>query len=357
MKLWSSWVTRHVPWVIRGIAALVLLTGFQIRELSAADISKHWKRLPDLPDQIGVAGAFAGVSGGVLIVAGGANFPDAPPWEGGTKVWHDTIWALEKPGGEWRKAGRLSRPNGYGVSATSRLGLICLGGGDAAQHFSHVWSLNYRAGTATALPLRPIPSPLANACGLLIGERIYMAGGIESPTSTVASAEFLRLDLQSSPMEWNRLPTWPGPARQLAIAGAHHEEFYLFGGTSLEAGPDGKPRRTYLRDAYVFQSGRWKRLADLPFPLAASPSPAATVNGKLIIFGGDDAPSTDPKTHPGFRDEMLEYDPKTDRWTVIGRLPAPRVTTPVVFWNGGYVIISGEIRRGVRSREVWMWTP
>ena len=133
--------------------------------------------------------------------------------------------------------------------------------------------------------------------------------------------------------------------------------FYLFGGTSLEAGRDGQPLRTYLRDAYVFRDGRWKRLADLPFPLAASPSPAATVKEKLIIFGGDDAPSTDPKSHPGFRDEMLEYDPQTDRWTIIGRMPAPRATTPVVFWNGGYVIVSGEIRRGVRSREVWRWTP
>src|SRR5262245_23532811 len=35
-----------------------------------------WTQLPPLPDREGFAGAFAGVTGGALIVAGGANFPD-----------------------------------------------------------------------------------------------------------------------------------------------------------------------------------------------------------------------------------------------------------------------------------------
>ena len=43
-----------------------------------------WSSLAPLPDEKGVAGAFAGVSGGdpqsgVLVVAGGANFPGQPP--------------------------------------------------------------------------------------------------------------------------------------------------------------------------------------------------------------------------------------------------------------------------------------
>ena len=45
-----------------------------------------WKQLPPLPDKLGFAGSFAGVSGGALIVAGGANFPEAMPWAGGPKV-------------------------------------------------------------------------------------------------------------------------------------------------------------------------------------------------------------------------------------------------------------------------------
>ena len=42
--------------------------------------------------------AVAGVSGGALLVAGGANFPDKKPWQGGTKVWYDTVFVLDEPG-------------------------------------------------------------------------------------------------------------------------------------------------------------------------------------------------------------------------------------------------------------------
>ncbi|HEY1049903.1 MAG TPA: hypothetical protein VGE39_09120, partial [Prosthecobacter sp.] len=58
-----------------------------------------WKRLPDVPDERGFAGSFAGVSGGSLIVAGGTHFIDKMPWEGGTKLWYDTVFALDKPDG------------------------------------------------------------------------------------------------------------------------------------------------------------------------------------------------------------------------------------------------------------------
>ena len=58
--------------------------------------------IPDLPPssgevkQVGLAGTFAGTHNKALIVAGGANFPDLPPWEGGKKVWWDDVFILEK---------------------------------------------------------------------------------------------------------------------------------------------------------------------------------------------------------------------------------------------------------------------
>jgi hypothetical protein len=40
-----------------------------------ADVSQiRWQALPPLPDAMGLAAGFAGVSNGALIVAGGANF-------------------------------------------------------------------------------------------------------------------------------------------------------------------------------------------------------------------------------------------------------------------------------------------
>src|SRR5688500_12009830 len=77
--------------------------------------SLGWRDLAPLPDAIGFAGPFAGTSNGALVVAGGANFPVGPPWEGNPKVWHDRIFVLVEPGGQWRQVEqRLARPLGYG---------------------------------------------------------------------------------------------------------------------------------------------------------------------------------------------------------------------------------------------------
>ena len=68
----------------------------------------HWSSLPNLPDAEGFASPFAGVAGGALLVAGGANFPNKRPWDGGHKVWYDIIYALTRPEcGDPRKLGHL----------------------------------------------------------------------------------------------------------------------------------------------------------------------------------------------------------------------------------------------------------
>ena len=95
----------------------------------------EWETLPSLPDPLGYAGSFAGVGRGALLVAGGANFPDRPPWEAGTKTWTDRVFLLAEPAGRWVELeGKLPRPLGYGVSATTGDGLLCAGGSDARRH-------------------------------------------------------------------------------------------------------------------------------------------------------------------------------------------------------------------------------
>lgn len=51
-----------------------LLISMVATSLTAKEI--QWKQLPSIPDEEGFAGMYSGVSNGVLVVAGGANFPD-----------------------------------------------------------------------------------------------------------------------------------------------------------------------------------------------------------------------------------------------------------------------------------------
>ena len=59
----------------------------------------EWSEETAIPNEIGLNGSYSGIHNDVLIIAGGANFPDQPVWEGGKKHWHDEIYVLEKKEG------------------------------------------------------------------------------------------------------------------------------------------------------------------------------------------------------------------------------------------------------------------
>ena len=106
-----------------------------------------WSQLASLPDEFGFAGPFAGVSDDALIVAGGATFPEGPPWEDKPKVWHDRVFVLTEPNGKWIETKqRLPAGVGYGVSITVPEGVICIGGCDAQACSRKVFVLTWDRG-------------------------------------------------------------------------------------------------------------------------------------------------------------------------------------------------------------------
>jgi N-acetylneuraminic acid mutarotase len=192
------------------LLAVVNLPAFAQADLSPGmNSSLGWKALPSIPDREGFAGPFAGVSGGTLIVAGGANFPDKRPWESGKKIWYDSVFVLEKTDGAWKTGLKLPRPLAYGVSATAPGGVVCAGGGDAERHYAYVFLLKYASGKLTRGPLPSLPLPCANASGAILGDTLYLAGGSETPGSTRALKTFWALDLSRRGAQWKELERSP----------------------------------------------------------------------------------------------------------------------------------------------------
>jgi N-acetylneuraminate epimerase len=328
---------------------------------SAAELagnSLHWEKLPPVPNPAGLASPYAGVSEGALLVAGGANFPDAPPWAGGRKRWYDVVYVLPDPQGHWREVGKLVRPMGYGVSATAPGGVVCAGGSDFTRHYRDVFLLRLAGGSLETKPLPALPRPMANGCGAMLDSVLYVAGGIEEPNSTNALRTFWSLDLAALAPAWRELEPWPGPGRMLAVAAVQAGAFYLFSGTSLSGDAEGKPVRRYLTDAFRYRPGSgWKQLSDIPRPAAAAPSPAPVLEtSHVLILSGDDGTKLGfqpPDKHPGFAKDVLAYHPASNTWTNAGGVPVTQVTVPTVAWRGRHVIPNGEIRPGVRTAEVW----
>ncbi|QEC45246.1 sodium:solute symporter family transporter [Pseudobacter ginsenosidimutans] len=365
---------------------IVLMLGMLMKTTKAQEQGASymdWKLLPSLPDSFGFAGAFAGVSNNVLLVAGGANFPDGgAPWTGSTKVWYDKVFALDKPGGQWKEAGKLPMPLGYGVSLTWKDAMVCIGGSDAAGHHAKSFLVRYNNGKIETEKLPSLPHPLANGSGVLIGNKAYVIGGTETPQSTEASNVCLSLDLSApkDQQKWITEKSFPGPSRILAVTGTLNNELYVFSGAHLyKDNADQQLKRKYLKDAWKYNPEKgWQQLADLPEPAVAAPSPAfAFGQSHLLIAGGDHGKLADKNAelkdnHPGFSDIVWSYNTITNTWAQADTVLTEKrstaaadpnsstwapVTTPAVVWNGSLVLPSGEVRPAVRTPKVLMGTP
>ena len=330
----------------------------------------QWGELPDLPEWLGVAGAFSGVSSDALVVAGGANFPQ-PLFKDGQvnplakKIWRDRVYVLTAPDAQWQESGAMPRPLAYGASVTTDDGIICLGGSDADRHYPDVFMLVWADGKIERTDLPALPKPCANTAAAMLGTTIYVAGGQESPGAGRAMNNFWALDTAKDDSRWIELGPWPGPERILPVAAAQDGSFFLFSGCRLLTDEDGSVQREYLTDGYRFTpgdygdvSGHWKRIADVPTPVAAAPTPAVSAGqSHILVFGGDHGKYAGRNLelmdgHPGFSTDVLAYHTITDTWTKAGRLSAGHVTATAVMWNDTIVIPSGEVRPGTRSPRV-----
>jgi SSS family transporter len=335
----------------------------------------HWKQLPSIPDPVGFAGSYAGVSHDALLVAGGANFPDGiGPWGNTRKTWYDKVFVLETPEGTWREAGKLVRPMGYGVSATWKDYVICAGGADATAHYTDVWKLQWTGEKLVQEELPALPRPLANSTGVILDDIFYVIGGLGHPDDTATLNIFWSLDLKAprEQMRWQELDPLPGPGRMLAVAGVQDGHLYVFSGGSLTFDETtGKAQRRYLNDAYRFHPQKgWAAIASMPRAVVAAPSPAYSAGqSHLLIFGGDDGANASrvmelKEKHPGFSTTILAYHTITNTWSPMGEVPGmindsirPPVTTPMVMWQGNAVFPGGEVRPGVRTSQVLQASP
>lgn len=359
----------------------------------AADgISFRWHELPPLPpspgetEQPGVAGPLAGAHGNRLLVAGGANFAGGLPWRGGTKIYHDEIFLLEKNGPEnyfWKQAEeKLPFPLAYPVCLSLAQGVVSIGGENEQGPLNDVLLLTFAGQTVNIEWLPPLPLPLSAAGAAAIDSTLFVAGGSDQ---TGASSAFLTLDLQNRTLGWQKLPDLPEALSHAVVVSQHDGKercVYVLGG------------RNKTSEISTFLSSVWKytpsaktwtmesQITEAGQPSARSAGTGIAAGNNLIaLFGGDPgiffnrteqlnnaiaAATSDAErqklllekdsmltSHPGFSHTVLLYNTVTKTWTTAGSLPEhPPVTTTAFYWDNQVIIPSGEIRPGVRTPKI-----
>lgn len=316
-----------------------------------------WDKLASLPDREGFASPFAGLISNKLLVAGGANFPDKKPWDGGVKIWYDSIFILDDFKGKWELAGKLPRALAYGIAVSLNEGVLCIGGSDSKIHYADCFLISFVNDQLTFRTFPSLPLACANMCGMKIGNTIYIAGGTSSPSSTKALHNFWALNLEETSPKWKVLEPWPGKERIFSVCASDGKDFYLFSGASIHLGSDGKIAREYFTDAFLYNPKLgWKKLPTIPRPCVAAVSPAFFQQGQILIPSGDDGKfiNFEPKTnHPGFPKSMLRFNIQTSEWQKDLSFHLSRTTVPSIIWKNRWVIPSGEVSPGFRSPEIW----
>lgn len=342
-------------------------------------------KLPSAPKEygIGVAGAISGIHNDKLFVAGGANFPDTMPWEGGKKKYHNQLFVYDVDSVTITAQSPtflLPEAIAYSAVCNTPYGIFYTGGenedGISAQSHLITWDTVQLSIFIKKLPALPIA--ITNASAVFQDEKIIVAGG---DASKGTSDQVFMLDFRVTEAGWKVLAPLPKPAANglifSVLVNGKQQLIWMGGRRKTPAGIS-----ELYTEVYKLETGyaSWTSLPSLPYPLSAGTG--SLINPTtILVFGGDrgttftkvetllaainqeqdpDVKSNLIKTknhllinHPGFSKEILQFDVTKEKFIVVGTIPFDTpVTTTAVKWGDTIFISSGEIRAGVRTPNI-----
>lgn len=320
--------------------------------------------LPDLPDPLGRAGMIAAVlreadGSEVILAAGGSNFPDKMPWQGGQRKYHRDILRLaRKDGGwSWSKLGELPEGLvGAAFCATPRRDALIFAGGAAADgHRAGVWRIGLDGKVTRFGP--DLPRPRAYGGFTSTKGHLVILGGTDGPDATETIPTLTSLDLDAPEKGWRTTDADPSFGRIIPLVGAGPNLLLWAGGCSLSA-KDGKPFRDY-HENLAFQSSldAGNRFHGLPHALAGAAGPGVATSTHLFFVGGDDGTQYGHpyETHTGLARRIFAIELESLEVTDLGEWPHPVAVTPLLRLGDDLVTVSGEVRPGVRTPKLTRW--
>lgn len=327
----------------------------------------------------GIAGPVSGINNGYLITGGGANFPEALPWDGGAKKYHDALYMYHIDENGLTLASSLYRlPDtvAYAANAQTASAIFYAGGENGASLSDKVYKLQVNKGTLAVDRLPDLPIALTNGMMSVYNEQLFFTGG---ETVAFTSNKIWTLHLNDTAAGWQELSPIPQAVShgvQVILNDNGRDLLYLFGGRAKN--PDGISTLHTAVYAMDLKTYTWELKQPLPHSLAAGTG--LSIYNKAYLFGGDKGIIfTQVETllakaaiesgtvkdsliaaknrlqigHEGFSKTILCYDPKKNQWDSIGDIPfTVPVTSAAVMEGNNIYITSGESRPGVRTPDI-----
>jgi N-acetylneuraminate epimerase len=372
------------------ILALIVISQEMIAQINKS-VQIDWRIAAILPASpgnykpLGQAGPLAGIHINVMIIAGGANFPDKAPWLGGKKRYYNDVFVFRKDvkGAVSQLAASFQLPynTAYGANCSTPQGIVYAGGENEEGISNKVILVQWNTATKSVVIkyLPSLPFPVTNAAAVCNDNVVYIAGG-ETPDGGVSS-KFHSLDLNNISSGWKQLADLPKPLSHSVMAvqwnGVQYCVYVVGGRKRNSSGISDLYNTVY---SYDLKNAQWQEKKSLPYSLSAGTG-VATGAKSILLFGGDKGETfhkaetliaaineeKDPAKreelnrqkievqamHPGFSKEVLLYNTVTDEWSVRGHIPFDVPATTTAFkWGDCVMIPSGEIKAGVRTPRI-----
>lgn len=193
----------------------------------------------------------------------------------------------------------------------------------------------------------PAPAPHAEVVAASIGDRIHIVGG-RRPKGSANAAYGDHEDVDRHLVYDPGADSWSTAASALSkrnsaagaiIGGLWH----VVGGRSVVGGP------IDAHEVYDPKEDRWRNAAPMPKGSGAGGNAAAALRDLLFVFGGEYFGNGSGGVH----DEVWCYDPRTDAWTEISKMPTPRHGLGAVTMNRSIWLVGGAKRpSGAETSDV-----
>lgn len=343
----------------------------------------RWETSEILPTQkngekhIGVAGPITGIIGNRLIVAGGANFPEKKPWEGGIKNYAKEIYIYKIEDNSLSLQNQQTLQDGIAYSGTCSVNdTIYFAGGENIQGASaQVKKLFIKKDSIFEDEIAPLPVALTNGSLVATGNKLYYIGG---ENQDIVSDKVYLLDLSKPKSQWVMTHALPYAVSNAVVVSNNKDTIYIAGGRKRNVGSTSTIYDSVL--AIDLASDNIEEITKLPEPLAAGTGVLGG-SGELLIFGGDNgetfhkveaiiaeigATEDNEKkeilnvqkaqlqsNHPGFSNKSWSYSFELKKWFQLNAIPQKSpVTTSALRLDNLIIIPSGEISAGVRTDQL-----
>jgi N-acetylneuraminic acid mutarotase len=247
--------------------------------------------------------------------------------------------ALAQDQASWSAASAM--PSGTGDSGVAALDgkIYVVGGSSFFPHLvpessdmgSGTWgsSVNYEYDPATDTWRKRAPMPIGLSHVGVVGfnHKLYVFGGFTSLIHANAQNAALVYDPASDSWQWLApLSSRRGSVSAVAVDGKIH----IFGGRAHD------PTPLAIHEVYDPATNQWATKA--PMPVARDHMGIAVIDGKIHIVGGrSGGPTNNVAEHD-------VYDPATDTWSKAAPIPTPRSGGAAVYYDGLLIYAGGECK-------------